>query len=60
MKGSATPIVEGGRVLNKNMRDAHMSPNDLDEDLRAKGVVDPADVAEARLERDGMLPIVKK
>lgn len=60
VKGSATPIVKGGRVLNKNMRDAHMSPDDLDEDLRAKGVVDPADVAEARLERDGMLSVVKK
>jgi uncharacterized membrane protein YcaP (DUF421 family) len=60
VKGSATPIVKDGRVLSSNMRNAHMSPDDLDEDLRAKGVVDPADVAEARLERDGKLSVIKK
>lgn len=60
VKGSPTPIIEKGRVLNKNMRDAHMSADDLDEDLRGKGVINPADVAEARLERDGKLSVIKK
>jgi uncharacterized membrane protein YcaP (DUF421 family) len=59
VKGSATPIIKEGRVLRGNMRDAHMSNDDLDEDLRNKGVVDPADVAEARLERDGRLSVIK-
>jgi uncharacterized membrane protein YcaP (DUF421 family) len=60
IKGSATPIIKDGVVLHASMSDAHMSPDDLDEDLRAKGVVDPAAVAEARLERDGKLSVVKK
>lgn len=60
LKGSATPIIKDGRVSRVNLRKAHMSPDDLDEDLRAKGVVDPADVAEARLERDGKLSVIKK
>jgi len=60
VKGSATPIISQGRVLHGNMRDAHMSADDLDEDLRSKGVADPAEVAEARLERDGRLSVIKK
>lgn len=58
VKGSATPIIKDGRILH--MSAAHMSPDDLDEDLREKGIADPADVAEARLERDGKLSVIKK
>ena len=60
IKGSATPIITDGRVSRVNLRRAHMSRDDLDEDLREKGVADPADVAEARLERDGKLSVIKK
>lgn len=60
VKGSATPIIKDGRVSRMNMRKAHMSQDDLDEDLREKGVTDPALVAEARLERDGKLSVIKK
>jgi uncharacterized membrane protein YcaP (DUF421 family) len=60
VKGSATPIIKDGRISRANMRRAHMSPDDLDEDLREKGIIDPADVAEARLERDGKLSVIKK
>ena len=60
VKGSATPIIKDGRILHGNMSDAHMSPDDLDEDLRENGIADPADVAEARLERDGKLSVIKK
>jgi uncharacterized membrane protein YcaP (DUF421 family) len=60
VKGSATPIIKDGHVLRVNMRRAHMSQDDLNEDLREKGVADPADVAEARLERDGKLSVIKK
>ena len=38
----------------------HMSSDDLDEDLRSKGVKDPAQVDEARLERSGSLSVIKK
>jgi uncharacterized membrane protein YcaP (DUF421 family) len=60
VKGSATPIIKDGRILRGNMRRAHISDDDLDEDLRAKGVADPAAVAEARLERDGKLSVIKR
>jgi uncharacterized membrane protein YcaP (DUF421 family) len=60
VKGAATPIIRDGSILHANMRKAHMSEDDLDEDLRGKGVSDPAAVAEARLERDGRLSVVKK
>lgn len=60
VKGSATPIIKDGRVLSGNMRDAHMSQDDLDEDLRDRGIEDAAAVADARLERSGKLSVVKK
>ena len=37
-----------------------MTDDDLAEDLRQKGVGDPADVKEARLERDGVLSVIKR
>jgi uncharacterized membrane protein YcaP (DUF421 family) len=39
---------------------AHMSADDLDEDLRDKGVRLPSEVEEARLERSGKLSVIKK
>jgi len=60
IKGSSTPIIKDGRVSRKAMWDEHMSDDDLREDLRSEGVGDPEVVAEARLERDGKLSVVKK
>lgn len=60
LKGSPTPIINDGRISRANMRKAHMSEDDLEEDLRTQGVRDPHDVAEARLERDGSLSVIKK
>jgi len=37
-----------------------MSRDDLDEDLRDKGVSDPSEVEEARLERSGRLSVIQK
>ena len=37
-----------------------MSDDDLDQDLREKGVNHPSSVEEARLERSGKLSVVKK
>jgi uncharacterized membrane protein YcaP (DUF421 family) len=60
VKGNPTVIVKDGRVNQGAMRSAHMTKGDLEEDLRKKGVADISDVAEARLERDGMLSVLKK
>lgn len=60
MKGRDTLIIKNGRVDRHALHDAHMSDDDLAEDLRAKGVTDPTQIKEARLERSGTLSVVKK
>jgi uncharacterized membrane protein YcaP (DUF421 family) len=60
INGNPTVLIKNGRVDRKALRDVHMSDEDLDEDLRREGVKGPAKVAEARLERDGKLSVLKK
>src|SRR4051812_23090761 len=60
IKGHSSLLISDGKVLEKPLADAHMSRDDLDEDLRDKGVSTPAEVKEARLERSGKLSVIKK
>jgi uncharacterized membrane protein YcaP (DUF421 family) len=60
IKGHSTLMIKGGKVQSEAMKRAHMSRDDLDEDLREKGVSDPVKVEEARLERSGKLSVIKK
>jgi uncharacterized membrane protein YcaP (DUF421 family) len=60
VKGHDTVLVKGGKVQRQNLRDAHMSDDDLHEDLRQQGVSDPNEAEEARLERSGKLSVIKK
>jgi uncharacterized membrane protein YcaP (DUF421 family) len=60
IKGYATTIIVDGKIDRDAMTQTHMSGDDLDEDLRDKGVRDAAQVQEARLERSGKLSVVKK
>jgi len=53
-------IIKNGKLNAREMAKAHMSGDDLDEDLREKGVKGPSEVHEARLERSGKLSVVKK
>jgi uncharacterized membrane protein YcaP (DUF421 family) len=41
------------------MLNTHISEGDLEEDLRKKGLRDVVRIAEARLERDGTLSVLK-
>jgi uncharacterized membrane protein YcaP (DUF421 family) len=59
IKGRDTLIIKDGRVFEDALRNAHMSKDDLDEDMRQRGVEDPAEVKEARLERSGRLSIIR-
>jgi uncharacterized membrane protein YcaP (DUF421 family) len=59
VKGHDTVLVKGGKVQRENLRDAHMSEDDLHEDLRQEGVSDPREAEEARLERSGKLSVIK-
>jgi uncharacterized membrane protein YcaP (DUF421 family) len=60
IKGHATPLIHGGKLDKRALARAHMSADDLDEDLRDKGVRLPSEVEEARLERSGKLSVIKK
>jgi uncharacterized membrane protein YcaP (DUF421 family) len=60
IKGSSKRLVQDGRVDESAMRSAHMTQRDLEEALRQQGVRDPQEVAEARLERDGSLSVIKR
>jgi uncharacterized membrane protein YcaP (DUF421 family) len=60
VKGHDTILIKNGRVDRKGLRDAHMSSDDLAEDLRQQGVANSGDVKEARLERSGRLSVIKK
>jgi uncharacterized membrane protein YcaP (DUF421 family) len=52
--------VKDGKILAAPLADAHMSRDDLDEDLRQEGVGQVSEVSEARLERSGRLSVIKK
>jgi uncharacterized membrane protein YcaP (DUF421 family) len=60
LKGHDTVLVRNGRVDRKALEDAHMSPDDLAEDLRQEGIEHPSEVKEARLERSGRVSVIKK
>jgi uncharacterized membrane protein YcaP (DUF421 family) len=60
IKGHSTVLVKDGKVLGEALAQAHMSKDDLDEDLREQSVSAPSQVAEARLERSGRLSVIKK
>jgi uncharacterized membrane protein YcaP (DUF421 family) len=60
VKGHDTVVIKNGRIDRKALDRAHMSPDDLAEDLREQGVADKAEVREARLERSGKLSVIRK
>jgi uncharacterized membrane protein YcaP (DUF421 family) len=60
VKGRSTTLVRGGRLDKRALADAHMARDDLEEDLRQKGIEHLDDVKEARLERSGKLSVIEK
>ena len=60
VKGSPDLIVSKGKTHRAAMRQAHMSEDDLLEDLRNQGVRHVREVEEARLERSGKMSVIKK
>ena len=52
-------LVYGALIVFVRLLNTNMSEGDLDEDLRKKGLQDAAKIAEARLERDGTLSVLK-
>ncbi|MDB6167393.1 MAG: putative rane protein [Verrucomicrobia bacterium] len=61
LKGRARTLVNDGRVDHAELTRCRLSAEDLDENLRVNGNVSRTqDVAEARLERNGQVSVVKK
>jgi uncharacterized membrane protein YcaP (DUF421 family) len=60
MKGTSTVLIRNGCVDRDNLRNAHMSDDDLAEDLRQKGIASIDEVKEARLERSGTVSVIKR
>jgi len=60
VKGHSTVLVRDGHVNTHALKKAHMSIDDLHEDLRQQGVDKVAEVKEAQLERSGELSVIKK
>lgn len=59
VKGTPTPLIEDGKVREETMRRHDLSEEDLDEDLRLKGIDGPHAVRLATLERNGEVSILK-
>ncbi len=60
-KGEPRVLVRDGKIDAAELRRSKITPDDLDENLRLNGnLASAADVAEARLERNGSVSVVKK
>jgi uncharacterized membrane protein YcaP (DUF421 family) len=60
VKGKPQVLVRDGKLDRREMSRSKITDHDLDENLRLHGNVrDAADVAEARLERNGAVSVVK-
>ena len=58
-KGHTRTIIRNGRADGEQMRAAHLTDHDLEEDLRRNGLTRVEQVAEARLERNGDISVIK-
>lgn len=53
-------LVRDGKVLQRNLRHEYVTPEELDAKLREKGVKSVSEVAEARMESNGEVSVIKK
>jgi len=60
LEGKPVVVIKQGRVLERNLRRARVSPAELAERLRERGFLGPEDVEVAILETDGMLSAIPR
>jgi uncharacterized membrane protein YcaP (DUF421 family) len=53
-------LMRNGRILHRNLRHEYVTEDELNAKLREKGVNDYSEVAEAHMERDGNVSVVKR
>jgi len=60
LKGRASPVIVDGKINQKALRREFMSRDELEEELRLRGISDVRTVARAYLETNGMLSVLTK
>lgn len=60
ISGSPTVLIEGGKILEDNMRKVRYTLDSLDQALREKGIFDIEEVNYVLLEDNGMVSVLKK
>lgn len=60
VKGRATLVVQEGRPLEKKLAASHISPHDLEEQLRLAGIADIREVKQAYEERSGEVSFIRR
>jgi uncharacterized membrane protein YcaP (DUF421 family) len=53
-------LVRNGHVIHRNLRHEFVSEDELEAKLRQHGIKDVSEVAEARMESDGEVSVIKK
>jgi uncharacterized membrane protein YcaP (DUF421 family) len=53
-------LIDHGRLLHRNLRHEFISEDELKAKLREHGVTDPRQVAQAYMEADGQVTVIKK
>jgi uncharacterized membrane protein YcaP (DUF421 family) len=53
-------LIQNGRVLHRNLRHEYVTEDELRSKLREKGVKDYSEVAEAHMESDGNVSVIKR
>jgi len=59
IKGRSKVLIKDGQVRTRTLRSVRMTDHDLEEALREQGLTDAGQVAEARLERNGSVSVIK-
>lgn len=60
IEGSPSMIIEGGRIIKKNMQSLRYDLDELNSQLREKGILDISDVQYATIEPTGQLSVILK
>lgn len=53
-------LIQNGRILHRNLRHEYLTEDELKSKLREKGVKDYSEVAEAHMESDGNVSVIKR
>jgi uncharacterized membrane protein YcaP (DUF421 family) len=53
-------LIQNGRILHRNLRQEYVTEDELKSQLREKGIKEYSEVAEAHMESDGRVSVIKR